>query len=80
MNKNRLFGRFLLVALVFVLCYVGGQWVSAESDAKTLEYKVVVAEKIFSREAYEALLNEHGAEGWVVDHVIPSEYVVVFRR
>ena len=26
------------------------------------------------------LLNDMADEGWVVDHVIPSEFTVVFRR
>ena len=80
MNKERLVLRVILLALAVALVYVGGQWASAESDTNGLEYKVVSADNIFTREAYEQLLNEMADQGWVVDHVIPGEYTVVFRR
>jgi hypothetical protein len=80
--RTRLVRVMVAVALV-VAGFVGGHLVVAPAEADAPDdavYKVVDASDVFKVEQYEALLNDMAEQGWVVDHVIPSELLVVFRR
>ncbi|MBC8186207.1 hypothetical protein H8E88_34425 [candidate division KSB1 bacterium] len=81
MKKNQLVKVALIILMIlFAVGIVNNMFPSQSAIAAgKIQYKVVSAEKIYTAEGYESLLNEMSNKGWTFDHAFLNLYVT-FRK